>query len=100
LNGTQGIPGPAGINGTQGPKGATGPQGPKGEAGITSLSYHECNNYQSSKEKNCALGKHKLCYLSGYKANSGVNYCDINGNMNTNWEVRASKAWCEVRCVD
>ena len=35
LNGTQGPPGPAGLNGTQGPPGPQGIQGPQGSTGAT-----------------------------------------------------------------
>jgi cysteine-rich repeat protein len=113
LNGTNGIDGKDGLNGidgVQGPQGEIGPQGPQGEQGESgtadfTMNYHACSNLNSGSTKTCSMGKHMFCYLTGQKdsrltASSQYNLCDINGNINGYWEVKAVRAWCEVRCID
>jgi len=113
--GLQGEQGPAGADGAQGPqgeqglqglpgetgeKGDTGEKGPPGSNSFT-LNTHTCDNYAVSKEKTCSLGTHLFCFLSGQKSTGPlVNYCDINGNLKGTWEVKALRAWCEVRCIN
>jgi cysteine-rich repeat protein len=119
IQGEQGLPGKDGLNGTngvdgaigpQGPQGETGPMGPQGEQGESgtadfTMNYYSCDNLNKGTTKTCKMGKHMFCYLTGQKnkdvSNNNAYYlCDINGNLNGNWEIKAVRAWCEVRCIN
>ncbi len=110
LQGEQGLPGADGAIGPQGPQGPAGPQGeqgPQGEPGTAefTMDYYACDNYNSGSTKTCSMGKHMFCYLTGQKTKestsaSAYQLCDINGNLNGYWSVKAVRAWCEVRCIN